>query len=377
MTAKTRSPAEIALWVLAAAGLILGVIGLVQRIAGGGTVTAYSTYVPWGLWVAAYVTLIGVSVGAFIVFALARAFGIAALRPVAPLALYAALGSLAGGLFAVWIDLGRPERFYKLFFSTSGTSVMGLVTWLYTLYGILLVVLIYLLARQPASALIRPLTIAGLVLVVAFGGGEGALFGVVGAQAFWESSLLPVAFLVEGAFSGIALVLFLGVLLGKLDAPGQQILRWAVLGLLIGVVILEWAELSTTLYAGIPARIESLNLILFGPFWWVFWFVQLGLGLVLPFLLLAFAGRNPAALAAAGGLVAFAAIAKKVNLVIPALVVPDLEGLKTAYTGTGLTFDYFPTTTEWFVTLLAAALAALVFLALFRFVSSKPSETPG
>jgi molybdopterin-containing oxidoreductase family membrane subunit len=80
-------------------------------------------------------------------------------------------------------------------------------------------------------------------------------------------------------------------------------------------------------------------------------------------LLLLFAPRRPWALAAAGGLIALTAIAGKLNLVIPALVVPEFEGLRTAFTGMGLTFDYFPTLVEWLLLIWIVSLAALIFLA--------------
>lgn len=365
------------LWGVAIIGFLVGLVGLFQRITGGHTVAAYNTYVPWGLWVALYTMLIGLSVGAYLVAALAYGFRVKALQAVGRIALLTAFAALAGGLLAVWLDLGHPMRFFRLFFSTSFTSVMGVMAWLYTIYGILLVVLIYLTSKSAETTAVRVLAWLGLVLVVIFGGAEGSLFGVVSAQALWESGLTPILFLVEGAFSGVALVLFLAVVLGKLQAATGQILRWMLLGLLLAVVVLNWAEFSTALYAGIPAKAQSLNVILFGPFWWVFWLINVGLGLVAPLLLLVFAGHNKAALATAGGLVAFSAISAKLNLVIPALVVPEFEGLRTAFSGFGLTFDYFPTSAEWLLTVWVVSIAGLIFLALYHFLPTPAGEQAG
>lgn len=356
------------LWGLAILGSLVGLIGLYQRLVGGHTMAAYSTYVPWGLWVAAYAMLIGVSVGAFVVAALAYGFGVQALRPVGRVALLTSLAALVGGMLSIWLDLGHPARFLELFFSTNFKSMMGLMAWFYTIYGILLLAMLYFELKQPETTAFRWLSIVGLFLVIIFGGAEGALFGVVGAQTTWESGLTPVLFLVEGALSGMGLVLMLGVLLRKAGDDAARWLRWLLVGLIFGVVILEWAEYSTALYAGIPAKAESLRIVLFGSFWWVFWLVHLGLGIVLPLILLLFAGRNRASLATAGGLIAFTAISTKLNLVIPALVVPELEGLKTAFTGPGLSFSYFPTPTEWLLTIGIVSFAAIVFLALYHWL---------
>jgi molybdopterin-containing oxidoreductase family membrane subunit len=356
------------LWILAIAGFVVGLVGVFQRVAGGHTVAAYNTYVPWGLWVAAYAMMIGLSVGAYLVAALAFGFGVRVLRPLGAVALFAALATLFGGLLAIWLDLGHPARFWRLFLATNPTSIMGLMVWFYTLYGLLLIALILLTQRDPDSRVVRTLSLLGLLLVIVFGGAEGALFGVVSAQALWESGLTPILFLVEGALSGVALVLFLGVVLDRISPDAARWLRGLVLGLLAAAIVLQWAEISTALYAGIPAKAESLNLVLFGPFWWVFWFFHVGLGILVPLLLLLFAPRRPWALAAAGGLIALTAIAGKLNLVIPALVVPEFEGLRTAFTGMGLTFDYFPTFAEWLLLVWIVSFSALIFLAGYRVI---------
>lgn len=353
---------------IAIVGFLVGLIGLFQRFTGGHTLASYNTYVPWGLWVAAYVTLIGISAGTFLIASLAYGFRVKSLLPLGRLALLVALAALVGGLLAVWLDLGRPIRFWKLYTATNFSSIMGLMAWFYLLFGILLVALLFLTATNPTSPAVRVLSILGLFLVVVFGGAEGALFGVVSAQASWESSLTPILFLLEGALSGVALVLFLAIVLERVQPAGRSFLRWLTLGFLLGVIILEWAEYSTVLYAGTPARAESLRLALFGPYWWVFWLVHVGLGLVLPLVLLLAAREKPALLAAAGGFIAISAISTKLNLIIPALVVPEFEALKTAFTGTGLTFDYFPSPMEWLLTVWIVSAAALVFFATDRFL---------
>jgi len=59
-------------------------------------------------------------------------------------------------------------------------------------------------------------------------------------------------------------------------------------------------------------------------------------------------------------LVGFAAA--RANIVFPALTVPELEALITAFSGPHLTFDYFPTLMEWAVTSGSVGLAVLAFL---------------
>ena len=356
------------LWIIAIAGFLVGLIGLFLRVTGGHTLAGYNTYVPWGLWVAVYATMIGISAGAYFIAALAYGFRVKALASLGRMSLLVALASLVGGLLAIWLDLGHPARFWKLLVSTNFSSMMGLMAWFYTLYGILLLVLLFLVWKDPEKKAVQWVSLFGLFLVVLFGGAEGALFGVVSAQALWESGLTPILFLIEGALSGVALVMFLAVVLDKMTEENSQWLRWLTLGFLLGVLVLEWAEYSTALYAGIPAKVDSLQIIFTGQFWWVFWIVNLGLGRLVPLLLLTFGGRNRTVLATAGGLLAVTAVSTKLNLVIPALVVPEFEALKMAFTGTGLTFNYFPTTMEWLLTVWIVSVAGLVFLLADRYL---------
>jgi molybdopterin-containing oxidoreductase family membrane subunit len=68
----------------------------------------------------------------------------------------------------------------------------------------------------------------------------------------------------------------------------------------------------------------------------------------------------------------------RANIVFPALSVPELEGLTSAFTGPHLDFDYFPSAMEWAITAGVVGLAVLGFLVgadrLFLF-SSKTEVT--
>ena len=82
----TASPANRArllwaLWILAA---IIGGIGFIERLLHGDQATDFSSYIPWGLWVAAYIYFSGLSAGAFLLAAAAYVFRIRVLEPVEP-----------------------------------------------------------------------------------------------------------------------------------------------------------------------------------------------------------------------------------------------------------------------------------------------------
>ena len=386
-------------WALAIVGFLVGLVGLVQRAIGGHTVVAYNTYVPWGLWVAAYIYFIGLSAGAFLMSTLVYVFRIKRLEKIGKLALWTALVTLVAALFSIWLDLGHVWRFWRLILRTNFRSVMGWMIWLYTFYFILLVVELWFAMRADFVAwkdkpglrgaisrfltfgktdvseaalardrkVLRVLGAIGVPLAVAFHGSVGAIFGVVGARPYWHSGLTPIAFLIGALLSGGALLTFITAIWGPdRGTPAHRdlvlYLGRITLLLLALYVLIEWAEYSIALWHAVPAEAESVRLVLFGPYWWVFWIVHLGLGVVVPAILLVAGARSITATTLAAGLIAVTFLSVRLNIVIPGLAVEELEGLRMAFSGPGLTFDYFPTAAEWLLFVWTASLAGLLFL---------------
>lgn len=350
---------------LAATGI--GAVGVWDRLAFGKAHLAFGSYVPWGLWVGLYVYLVGVSGGAFLVAFLHYGLGVRALRRAARYAVPAALMSLGAGLTLVLLDLGQMGRFWTLYVRTSPSSLLGWMVWVYTAYALVLVAMLAAMALDKPRAL-RGLAWAGLALVVTFGGGEGALFGVLGSKPFWNSGILPVRFLFAAFLSGVAVVTFVLAVFRRwpADAEAEEagcLLRRGLLGLLALNLVVEFADISVTLYTGLPAVAEAYRLMLFGPYAWLFWGVQLAIGLVLPVTLLATpAGGRPGVAGAAGLLIAIGYAASKQNLVLPALAIPEFRALPEAFVHPRLSVAYFPSATEWLVAVGVVAAAALLFV---------------
>lgn len=387
-------------WTLAGLGLLVGLYGLYDRFVSGHLNANYGSYVPWGLWVAGYIYMIGLSAGAFVMSALVYVFRIKPLRKIGKLALLTAVATLVGALLMIWIDLGHPDRAWRLIFRTNFRSVMGWMVWLYTAYFVLVMVELWfalrvdmaryshlpgwrgvllrfltfgqrdtsVAAEERDHRLLRILGSIGVPLAIAFHGSVGAIFGVVGARPYWNSGLTPILFLVGALLSGSALLTFVTAIWGP--NPGAQEHRQLVglmgritLGLLAFDVLLEWAEFSVGLWNPIPAEAASLQLVLFGPYWWAFWVIHIGAGVVLAGLLLLLGSRSVLAIAAACAMIALTFMTVRLNIVVPGLAVTELHGLERAFTGPGLTVGYAPSLTEWLGFIGLVSLAALVFLA--------------
>jgi molybdopterin-containing oxidoreductase family membrane subunit len=357
----------IAIWIVAAG---VGGWAIVQRFVAGKELANYNSYVPWGLWVALYIYLVGLSAGAFLLSSLVYVFQFRSLERLGRPALWTALVTLVTAVAMIALDLGHPERAFKVLWQPNFTSMMAWMVWLYSAYLVLLVVELWLAFRAPHSTTLRAVATAGIPLAVTFHGGVGALFGVIGAQPGWNSALYPILFLTGALASGGALLLFLSVTLfgeGKdRTSAALETLRKAVLGLILLDGLFLWSELSIGMYASIPEHAGVYRQMLFGKYWYTFWIVQLGFGLVIPVVLLAFARGRPRLMGLGAFIAAVGFVGMRLNLVIPDLVLPNLAGFEEAYRDQRLKFEYFPSFNEWAVAAGVLAFGTLLFFAGWR-----------
>lgn len=350
-----------------AVAVVLGMIGVWDRLVFGKAHLAFGSYIPWGLWVGLYTYFVGVSGGAFLVAFLYHGAGIGTFRRPARYAVPVALTSLGAGLALVLLDLGQMGRFWTLFLRTNPASLLGMMVWVYSIYALVLLAMLVAMAREQRSAF-KPLAIAGFVLVIMFGGGEGALFGVLGSKPVWNSGLLPIRFLFSALLTGMGAVAFATMAFRRWPADEEHqaataLFRGLLLKLLALNLIVEGAEISVTVYTGTPSVVDAYQFLMFGQYWWAFWVVQVGIGIVLPGLLLGspLAARPPG-VGLAGLLIAIGYVGTKQNVVAAGLFVPEFRTLPEAFVHPRLSMAYFPSTTEWLVTAGALGAAALAFV---------------
>lgn len=364
-----------ALWLILA---LLGGIGLVERLFTGHQLAAYSSYVPWGMWVAGYIFFIGLSAGAFLLSSLVYVFGIHKLERIAKLALYVAATTLVMSLVTIWFDLGHMERSYEVFTRPHFHSMMAWMVWLYTAYFALLLGELYYALRRDLKHLnpdeireddqkLKLLGTVGIPLAIAFHGGVGALFGTVSARAFWHSPIYPIMFLVGALLSGGALMTFIvAVFWTERDGAWKDLLQFLskiVLAFMVFDLLLEWAEFSIPLWYGVGPEAGLVKFVLFGHFWYVFWIVHILFGVVVPIYLFT-QRKDPKSIAIGSGLVAVTFFAIRLNLVIPGLVTPELRGLEHAYMdpiGNHLSYRYLPSFFEWQILMGVVALGIAIF----------------
>ncbi len=391
------------IWIVLA---LIGGWGLVMRLVTGHQLAAYGNYIPWGLWVAAYIYFIGLSAGSFVLASVVYVGRVKLLEPVGPLALFSAIVTLIMALLSIAMDLGHMNRSTEVMLHANFASMMAWMIFLYSAY-MSVIIIENVLAMVPrlrpylgqrnlrgvaarftswipnhaAEHWLHRLGMIGVPLAIAFHGGVGALFATVGARPYWHQPLFPIIFLVGALVSGCGLLAWVYFVIwpqrGEDFRDTMTLLGRMVLGLLLFDTLLEWAEFSIPLWQGISHEAEIFKDLLYGHYWYNFWIVHLLLGVAVPLVLLVVWGRRPAAVALAGGLVAATFIGVRLNLVIPPQTQPQIEGLAEAFVSPRSVYDYFPTYFEWAVLGGVCAIGTGIFMIGIKLLPILPESRPG
>ena len=384
-------------WIAGFVGLVPLGIAVYLRLTTGHELASYGSVIPWGLWVAQYIYFVGLSAGAFLLSSLVYVFGVKRFEPIGRLAVFTAIVTLVLALFTIWMDIGHMERFWYIFVYPNFLSPMAWMIWLYSAYFLLLVVEFWFLMRADLvlakslpgwrrwlSALaslgsndlserslrrdaraVRILAAIGVPLAIMFHGGVGALFAVLISRPFWNSGLYPIIFLVSALASGGALLAVASAIFQEgWKAHREMIVSLGrlVLGLLLLDAIIQFSEILVGAYGNRPDWAASLRLAVGGPYWWVFWFIQLGVGLLIPVAMLASPLRRDARLVAvACAFVVIGFIGVRLNIVLPGLSPEEIRGLTAAVDDPRVTSEYFPSLFEWLMSIGIGGLGLILF----------------
>jgi protein NrfD len=352
-----------AIWLIAMAW---GVYGVLQRFLYGELQANYGSYIPWGLWVAGKVYLVGLGVGASLFAWIVFAFNLRRYFLLARQALLVSAIALLMGMLVIAFDLGHIWRSFEPFYRPQFTSLLAWATWLTVVNLAYVVLVLYLdVASKMELGSRRTVGWIGMFLGIAFSGCNGAEFAGLIAHPYWNSTLGPILSIAGDFLSGFALVLFLAACsykeLLKNDAESLSLLSRVVAGMIVLVLVLQWSEYSISAWYGVGQETGSHNDVLFGSSWYLFWIGQLLIGSIIPAVLFLWQPAQRAAAGLGGILAASAYFVARYNLVLPGQTTPTFEGLQSAYTDSRLTFSYSPSSVEWAVLIFCVALGIGMF----------------
>ena len=367
---------NILVWILVIGFGVWGFPGIVDRFANGHINTSYGSYFPWGLWISAYIWLIGLSAGALMISVMTYVFNISAVKKVGKMALLVAIVTLVGAMMSVGLDLGHPLRAFSLILDPNLHSMMGWMAVLYTAYFVTLCIELYFAIKKEQvdeekqksiKTILVALGIWSIPLAFAFHGGVGGVFANLIAKPFWHGPMLPIVFLAGAFLSGGALFTTVAYIWRPNVSNDEFINMMTFLGkttlaLLIFDEVLELSEIYVgTFYASFGEGHLWMQ-ILFGKYWYTFWIAHILIGVVIPGFLLIAKPKSPSAVALAGLLIAGSFLAVRLNIVIPGMLDPEIKGIAKAWVHSKLTFSYLPSVMEWQVLFFILSVVMAIFM---------------
>jgi len=333
-------------------------VTIVRFTRGLGTTTALSDTTPWGLWIG-FDVMGGVALagGGFVIAAIVHIFRREKYHPVARPAVLTAMlgyGAVAVGLL---YDLGLPWNIWHPAIYWNPHSPMFEVAWCVMLYLTVLILefLPVLFERTRYQKIFRfllrlqlPLIVLGIMLSTLHQSSLGSLMLIVPFRlhALWYTSFLPELFFVSAICLGLAMVIFESTITAWLYERRPQTEMLAGLGRLTAFGL---AFYLTFRFVDL-ARLGKLPLILEGDAASALFLFEIGLCTVVPMVLFAIPAvrRNHHGVFVASSLCVFGFVLNRINT----------SGLAQVW-ATGS--DYFPTWTEFAVSVGIVSGAGLIF----------------
>ncbi len=359
---------------------LIGFATFMMSYVEGHKILGTSNIIPWGMPIVIAIYLIGLSAGSLILSSLTYVFQKEEYRPIARMAVYMAMVLILGAMISIALDLGRPEKTWRLFMFfvlNNMRSMFALNGILYGVYfAISLVYLASILAEK--SKLTRAIGILAIVWAALVHMGTGAIFGFIAARPLFYSPIKPFEFLAAAMVSGLALLLIAVMSVFKCaQRKFDKTILFSLSRLLLVLVIVLSVTVSvdkvTHLYT--PHR-DQILWLLTGPFSWAFWVLQVGFAYVLPLFLLLHprTRKSIKGVLAATVLVVIGIFGERFVLVIPGMAnpLPFYPGKIEGVWGKTGSFPFVPA--ECLMSLGVFALMGLVFLFGLKYLELLPAD---
>jgi len=348
----------------------------------GQQVWGISNAVPWGQLITFDIYFIGLSAGAIVVSGLSYVLRREEYKPIGRIAVLLGLLLFTGAMVCVMVDLGRPEKFWRLFMYGVLNNMTSTFVWNSIWYGgyILLMVVYLWLAIEGKTKLAMIVGTIDILWAVGVHSFTGALFGLIGSREIMFSPIKPFEFIAAALTSGTALLTVVVVTAFKFTKRKLDKKVVTSLGRLLSfiiIVLFVMVFFDKLTHGYFPHR-EGLLFLFTGPYWWLFWVFQIGMGMIIPLIILFHpkAGQTVKGVVIASISVVIGVLGERAALVIPgtAQVQPlypgHIEGVWGAYGVFQITLW------ETALTLGIVSLVALLFVLGLKYLPLLPAREP-
>lgn len=373
-------------WLLASAGGLIVLAGLAAAHfmeVHGHIVTGMDNQVVWGLPHVFAIFMIVAASGVLNVASIGSVFGQPLYKPRAPLSGLLCLALLAGGLFVLMLDLGRPERVIVAATHYNLTSVFAWNVFLYSGMAAIVAVYLWTMFERRYNAWSKPAGIAALVWRFALTTGTGSIFGFLVARQAYQSALLAPLFIVLSFGWGLAVFVIVQAAMyawnGRaLPAQAQQRLARLLAIFVAASLYLVAVFHLTNAYFARQADFTAFILQGGGVFPLLFWTGYVLVGSAVPFAILVWpTARAGAGLPVAAGFVVLGAFAFLHVFIIGGQAFP-LEifpgHVESSTFGDGQVAAYVPRWPEWLLGLGGLGVAFLLTAVGVRVLDFMPQD---
>lgn len=317
----------------------------------------------WGLPIVVYDFFLLTSTGLAMTATIGLVMGVKEFNSIAKRCLWLALAGLAGGVLALFLELGHPLRaLWAIPFSFQFQSPLYWKVLFVGAYVLSLLVLVAKTSRPGWTAQsVRPWGIALLVTALGVSMIAGSVFGMMAMRPFWFGGEIPVAFHVESLLGGLAFAVFFTYLAygfdqARMPAPVQQILQDRLPFAFVLVISMHAMFVGARAVSGLWSNADGLQVwqvIASSPLFWLE--IVVGIGLPLVLMLMPSMRTQGKVQILAAVLVMAALFAARYDFIIGGQMVAPFKGSWVD----GL-LSYTPSATEWLLLLAAVFLANFV-----------------
>jgi molybdopterin-containing oxidoreductase family membrane subunit len=362
----TRKNYSLPIWLgLTALLTIVGIAAWIVQLNQGVSATSLSNLEPWGIYIAGFIFFMGVSAGALVLAALPVLFDLPKFRPYAKIAAFVALIALiAGGLF-ILVDIGKPDRLWRIVrFAQLGSPML----WdLLLTIGYLIISTVFLrrlMVSDKTDGSLKALAWVALMAGVA-DMLTGFVFATQVAHEFWFSAVQPIAFFVAALASAGAIILLVMVVLrssGKvaLDCCDLQPVAGLTAAALGIDLLLIASEIITLAFTRSENAMQLVQFMVASPLFWI----EIVAALIAIVLLVLPATRGVPAWITVGAVMALVDLGVKRFLFVQmGFVEPNIQfaGVSIAPSGA-----YIPSLVEWGLVVGLIGMFALLLTLGFR-----------
>ncbi|HRF97989.1 MAG TPA: polysulfide reductase NrfD, partial [Aggregatilineales bacterium] len=301
----------------------------------------------------------------------------------------------SSAMLALFIDIGRPDRFYHPVIYWNVHSVLWEITMCVVLYSTVLVMELVpiiiestFLRKNKFAMSISHRLHSFMPLVAVFGMGLsllhqsslGATYGILTARPFWYSPSAPVLFILSAVAGGVALTLFVTLLTGKLlnkqmvpDNIITGVARLVGFACLAYLYLKLWSWAATNYYSHVPDKELGAEILAANtPYNFTFWFGEVLFGALVPAIIMLWGRmrRNRNLLMLGAFMIIVGLVINRWNMTLSGFVIPMdwSPGVREIFPIN----TYSPALVEWGVSIGIVAYSWTAFTLGVRFLNLYP-----